>query len=188
MAKIEIRQASKEFPSRQGTITALSDVSLMIEDAQFVTIVGASGCGKSTLLNLVAGFENPTTGVVMSDGQPIVGPGPDRGVVFQQTALFPWLSVEDNVGFGLKLKANAGKKPAGSVVSRLVERVILVGVVKKGIPPREERAALEELTRLTETAGGTVTGTLSQRIVRFHPRSLIGSGKVEEVARAQNRS
>ena len=125
MARIEFQQASKEFPSRQGTITALSDVSLMIEDAQFVTIVGASGCGKSTLLNLVAGFESPTTGVVMSDGQSIVGPGPDRGVVFQQTALFPWLSVEDNVGFGLKLKANVGKKPMGSVVENLLKRTAL---------------------------------------------------------------
>lgn len=125
MARIEFQQASKEFSGRQGIVTALSDISLVIEDAQFVTIVGASGCGKSTLLNLAAGFENPTTGAVMSDGQPIVGPGPDRGVVFQQTALFPWLSVEDNIAFGLKLKANAGTKSVESVVENLLKRTAL---------------------------------------------------------------
>jgi len=122
VARIEFKQASKVFPGRQGSVTALSDVSLMIEDAQFVTIVGASGCGKSTLLNLAAGFENPTSGEVMSEGAPIAGPGPDRGVVFQQTALFPWLSVEDNIGFGLKLKANDGKISVDSVVDNLLKR------------------------------------------------------------------
>ena len=103
-------------------VQALASVSLEVADAEFVTIVGASGCGKSTLLNLVAGFEPLSFGKVLSDGEPINGPGPDRGVVFQQTALFPWLTVAKNIGFGLKLKANAGKAPVESTVETLLRR------------------------------------------------------------------
>ena len=122
MAKIEFRGAAKSFASRDGEIVALSEVSLDVEANEFVTIVGASGCGKSTLLNLVAGFETVTSGAVFVDGRPVFGPGPDRGVVFQQTALFPWLSVEANIGFGLGLRANRGKADKVEMVERLLER------------------------------------------------------------------
>ncbi len=122
MAKIELKRVAKTFATRSGDVPALASVSFDIADAEFVTIVGASGCGKSTLLNLVAGFEAPSSGQVLSDGVPISGPGPDRGVMFQQTALFPWLTVVENVSFGLTLKANAGKAPVSSTVETLLRR------------------------------------------------------------------
>jgi ABC-type nitrate/sulfonate/bicarbonate transport system ATPase subunit len=110
VGKIKLANVSKTFNTRTGAVTALSKVELEIQDSEFIAIVGASGCGKSTLLNLVAGFEKATTGRVFVDGQEVSAPGPDRGVVFQQTALFPWLSVEDNVAFGLTLNTNKTPK------------------------------------------------------------------------------
>ena len=142
MARIKFQNVSKEFSGRQGVVIALNAISLTIEDAQFVTIVGASGCGKSTLLNLAAGFEMPTAGDVLADDRPVVGPGPDRGVVFQQTALFPWLTVEDNIGFGLKLRSNAGKKPVTKTVDRLLKRT---GLTKfRGSYPSELSGGMQQ--------------------------------------------
>jgi len=103
-------------------VTALADINLDVADQQFITIVGASGCGKSTLLNLVAGFDIATSGAITVDGAPVAGPGPDRGVVFQQTALFPWLSVEENIAFGLRLRANRHKGSPDIVVERMLQR------------------------------------------------------------------
>lgn len=100
--KIRFRDITKEFVPHAGgaPVKAIDGLSLDIEEKDFVCMIGPSGCGKSTLLNLVAGFEAATSGTVMLDGRPITSPGPDRGVVFQEGALFPWLSVLDNVCFG----------------------------------------------------------------------------------------
>ena len=100
--KIRFRHVVKTFhPKRGGApVPAVSDVSLDIADKAFVCIVGPSGCGKSTLLNIVAGFEAADSGETLLDGQPIAGPGPDRGMVFQENALFPWLTVLGNVCYG----------------------------------------------------------------------------------------
>jgi len=100
--KIVFRGVSKTFvPTRGGdSVLAVEDVSLDIADKAFVCLVGPSGCGKSTLLNIVAGFEQPTRGEALLDGKPILGPGPDRGMVFQENALFPWLTVLGNVTYG----------------------------------------------------------------------------------------
>lgn len=106
-AKISFRKVSRTFPLKKTTFTALDEVSLDIGDEEFVTVVGPSGCGKSTLLNLAAGLTLPTSGEVLVDGRPVTGPGPDRGVIFQQYALFPWLTVRGNVEFGLKLASVA---------------------------------------------------------------------------------
>jgi NitT/TauT family transport system ATP-binding protein len=85
-------------------VTAVQDVSLHVREGEFVAIVGPSGCGKSTILNMVAGFLPATKGEVLVGDRPVKGPGPDRGVVFQNFALFPWKTVIDNVGFGLKMR------------------------------------------------------------------------------------
>ncbi|MDX2100541.1 MAG: ABC transporter ATP-binding protein [Leptolyngbyaceae cyanobacterium bins.59] len=102
--KLEIQGLSKTFQSRGKTIVALQDINLSLAPREFVCIVGASGCGKSTLLNIIAGLMPPTTGAVRVDGQVVLGPGSDRGMVFQSYTLYPWLSVANNVAFGLKLQ------------------------------------------------------------------------------------
>jgi NitT/TauT family transport system ATP-binding protein len=101
-AKISVSEVTKQFALGKETFTALGRISLDIGDNEFVTVVGPSGCGKSTLLNILAGLEEPTEGEAFVDGNQVDGPGPDRGVIFQQYALFPWLTVRKNVEFGLK--------------------------------------------------------------------------------------
>jgi len=122
MAEIRIHGVSKVFPVPRGEVVALQDVSLTVANGEFVAIVGASGSGKSTLLNLVAGFEQPSAGEAAIDGKAISKPGPDRGVMFQQSSLFPWLSVRENVGFGLRLAANRDRARPGRV-DELLKRV-----------------------------------------------------------------
>jgi len=100
--KISVQGITKTFALGKETFTALDRVSLGIADNEFVTVVGPSGCGKSTLLNILAGLDEPTEGQALVDGAPVSGPGPERGVIFQQYALFPWLTVRKNVEFGLK--------------------------------------------------------------------------------------
>lgn len=101
---ISIRSVSKTYESSRGRVTSLQNVDLAVARGEFVTLVGPSGCGKSTMLNLVAGLLKPTSGAVLVDGRPVEGPGPDRGVIFQQYALFPWLTARQNVEFGLRLQ------------------------------------------------------------------------------------
>ncbi len=106
-AKVEIQHVVKKFNGRRGEVVALNGVDLSIAENEFVCVVGPSGCGKSTLLNIIGGLEKATEGRVLVDGKEVTGPGPDRGVVFQQYALFPWLTVEKNVQFGLKLQGKS---------------------------------------------------------------------------------
>ncbi len=103
-ASLDIKDLSVRYGTRDGTIEALSKVNLNMRDGDFVVAIGASGCGKTTLLSVMAGFLDATEGEVLLDGKPVVGPGADRGVVFQRHALMPWLSVVDNVAFGLKMR------------------------------------------------------------------------------------
>lgn len=105
-AKISLRHVSKTFTSRQGSVLALDDISLDVAEGEFLCLVGPSGCGKSTILNLIAGLDTATEGEVLMEGEPIVGPGRERMVMFQDSALFPWLDVLQNVMFGLRLKPN----------------------------------------------------------------------------------
>ncbi|MBW4492644.1 MAG: ABC transporter ATP-binding protein [Oscillatoria princeps RMCB-10] len=102
--KLEVRNLFKAFPSQGKQLMALQNINLQVYPAEFVCIVGASGCGKSTLLNIIAGLTPPSSGQVLVDGESVPGPGPDRGMVFQHFSLFPWLTVADNIGFGLQLR------------------------------------------------------------------------------------
>ncbi|WP_327584143.1 ABC transporter ATP-binding protein [Nonomuraea sp. NBC_00507] len=122
--KISFRDVVKTYPMKDGTFTALSQVSLDIADREFVTVVGPSGCGKSTLMSMAAGLVEPTSGEVLVDGVPVTGPGPERGVIFQQYALFPWLTVRKNVEFGLKL----AELPAEERRRRAERAIALVGL------------------------------------------------------------
>lgn len=122
MAEIALRGVSRRF----ATTTALDTIDLAIADGAFVALVGPSGCGKSTLLRLVAGLDRPTTGSVAADGRPVDGPGPERGVVFQQPALFPWLDVAANIRFGLD-EAGVPRREADRRVAEWVAAVGLQG-------------------------------------------------------------
>ncbi|EFM10909.1 ABC transporter related protein [Paenibacillus curdlanolyticus YK9] len=102
--RIEIRGLQKVYASAKTQFEALRDIDLTIAENEFLTILGPSGCGKSTLLRIVAGLEDPTGGELTVDGDAIIGPGADRGMVFQGYTLFPWLTVRENIEYGPKLK------------------------------------------------------------------------------------
>jgi NitT/TauT family transport system ATP-binding protein len=122
-SKISIQSVSKVFRTRRDVVHALDRVSLDVRECEFVCLVGPSGCGKSTLLNLIAGLDRPDEGVILANGQQVSGPGPDRMVMFQESALFPWLDVMDNVLFGLKLKPNLPKKARADVAMHFLRLV-----------------------------------------------------------------
>ncbi len=103
VTKLQARNIVKHFDHNGNSVVALDGVNLNVEEGDFVCIVGPSGCGKSTFLNIVAGLEKPDSGEILLNGKPISDPGPDRTMVFQEGALFPWLKVIDNVEFGLKM-------------------------------------------------------------------------------------
>ena len=106
--KVKIDNVKKIYNSRNGEMIALNGVSLDIYENEFICVVGPSGCGKSTLLNIIAGLLEPSSGKVYCDGKEVVGTGTERGVVFQQYALFPWMTVKKNVMFGLNLQGIKG--------------------------------------------------------------------------------
>jgi NitT/TauT family transport system ATP-binding protein len=157
-SKLSIDKVSKSFRSRVGTVLALDKVSLNVAEAEFVCIVGASGCGKSTLLNIIAGLEKPDSGVVLADGKPVTGPGRERLVMFQESALFPWLDVIGNVLFGLKLKPNLTKKDRLDVAKYYLELVELT---------RFERSNIHELS------GGMKQRVALARALAPNPRVLL---------------
>ncbi len=123
---IDIRGVSKVFRLQDQTINALAGAHLSIHKGEFICLIGASGCGKSTLLRIMAGFEPPTEGQALMWGQPIAGPDPSRGMVFQDYALFPWLSVRDNIGFGPAARGLS----SGEVKATVDKFVELVGLQK----------------------------------------------------------
>ena len=101
--KLSLRNVSKNFHTKTGKFNAVQDISLEVKEGEFLCIVGPSGCGKSTVLNIIAGLEKPDGGQALVNGKPIQGPGTDRVVIFQELALFPWLTVLKNVEFGLRM-------------------------------------------------------------------------------------
>jgi NitT/TauT family transport system ATP-binding protein len=126
MAKLAISGLCKHF----GSVEALRDIDVTIEEGEFVSILGASGCGKSTLLRMVDGLIEPSEGSLLIDSQPVTGPGHDRAFVFQQDRLLPWRTIEDNLAFGLQLRGQR-KKEARSHAPELLALVGLEGFAKR---------------------------------------------------------
>ena len=112
---IRIAGVNKTFVSGRRQVVALQDIHLEIPHGQFTCLLGPSGCGKSTLLNAVAGFSQPSSGLITVDGAPVTGPGPERGMVFQEYALFPWMTVERNIAFGLEIEGQNRERIAATV-------------------------------------------------------------------------
>jgi NitT/TauT family transport system ATP-binding protein len=128
-AKLRLAHVGKRFQAGGAAPTvAVEDFTLDIAQGEFVVIVGPSGCGKTTVLNMLAGLERPSAGGVSLDGQEITAPGPARGVMFQDYALFPWLTVRDNVGFGLRYGPAGSRLSAGARAQRLQDCIDLVGL------------------------------------------------------------
>ena len=123
---LQVRGVSKTFVSRGNLVQALAPVDLDVEAGEFVCLLGASGCGKSTLLSLIAGLETPTSGHITANGTPVAGPGIDRVLLFQDAALFPWLTVKSNVEFGLKQLGKSAQEQR-AVAQQWLDRVHLNG-------------------------------------------------------------
>ena len=148
-AMIEIDGVSRTFEtSGRKSHLALSDISLTIEDGAFVSILGPSGCGKSTLLYIVGGFVKPTEGAARVKGQAITGPGPDRGPVFQEFALFPWKNVLGNVMYGLR-QQGVGRAEADAQSRRLIEMVGLKGY--ESFYPKELSGGMKQRVAIART-------------------------------------
>ena len=125
--KVQIKAVEKIYEGRNGKTVALNGVNLDIYDNEFICVVGPSGCGKSTLLNIIAGLHEASSGDVLVDGVKVEGTGVDRGVVFQQYALFPWLTVKKNVMFGLKLKKDLTDEQREEIAMKYIK---IVGLEK----------------------------------------------------------
>jgi len=104
--RAQFDHVSLTFDTPKGKLMVVDDVTYDINDGEFIAVIGPSGCGKTTMMSMLAGFQKPTTGKVLFDGAPVNGPGPERGVIFQEYGVFPWLTVKENIAFGLQLKAN----------------------------------------------------------------------------------
>lgn len=170
---IEIGGVSKSFDARTGgSLTVLNNVDLAVAENEFVSLIGRSGCGKTTLLNIIAGLEDATQGEIAIAGRPVTGPGQGQGVVFQQHALFPWLTAVDNVGFGFR---------------------------KAGLPKRQRRERAMELLRLVgldaaaakyprEMSGGMQQRISIARALALDPQILLMDepfGALDELTRIE---
>ena len=157
MAEIVLDRIGKVFPTSGAPTRALEEISLKIRDGQFVSVVGPSGCGKTTLLNLIAGFEQPTSGRVLVDGRPVERPGPDRGVVFQEPGLLPWLSTRDNIAIGMRIQGR-GKAEIDKRVDGLLQAM--------GLSPFRNRYPFE-------LSGGMRQRAAIARALALDPRVLL---------------
>jgi NitT/TauT family transport system ATP-binding protein len=178
---LELDAVTKEFPgSDGGTVHALSDINLNVPRGEFVSIVGASGSGKSTLLALIAGLAKPTSGMVRLDGYPVTGPGPDRGLVFQHGAVYPWRTVERNVSFGLELLPRLGRTERAERVAWYLEETGLT-TLRRALPKQlsggqRQRVAIAralvcepEVLLLDEPFGALDPGTRAQMHALIRP-------------------
>jgi ABC-type nitrate/sulfonate/bicarbonate transport system ATPase subunit len=195
--KLDIRSVSQQYRSGGHEVTAIDDVSVAIRNKEFATILGPSGCGKTTLLRVVAGLVRPTGGTVYLDGRAITGPGPDRGMVFQSYTLFPWLTVAENIQFGLQLsgtpkveRENTAREFVNKVGLRGFERAYpkaLSGGMKQRVAIARALANNPDVLLLDEPFGAldAQTRALMQELLtqvweEFHKTILFVTHDVEE--------
>jgi NitT/TauT family transport system ATP-binding protein len=146
--KISVAGVRKIFDSDAGPVEALAGVDLDVDEGEFASIVGPSGCGKSTLLYMLGGFVPASEGRLLTDEKPITGPGVDRGIVFQEYALFPWLSVYDNIAYGLRRQ----RLPAAEIRMRVERYVALIGLAGfENRFPRELSGGMKQRVALART-------------------------------------
>jgi NitT/TauT family transport system ATP-binding protein len=143
-----VRGLHKSYASRDGSVPALLGIDLLVRDGEFVTIVGPSGCGKSTLLYIIGGFIAADRGVVEVFGKPVTGPGVDRGIVFQEYALFPWLTVLQNISYGLEMTGVA-RAERGDIAAKLIRTIGLEGFEHRF--PRELSGGMKQRVALART-------------------------------------
>jgi NitT/TauT family transport system ATP-binding protein len=146
--KIKVEGISKQFDQAGSPVEALSNVDLTIREGEFVSIAGPSGCGKSTLLYMLGGFLAPSSGRMLVDGKPITGPGVDRGVVFQEYALFPWLTVFDNIAYGLR-ESGLSAHDVRTTAERYITLIGLSGFEHRF--PRELSGGMKQRVALART-------------------------------------
>jgi NitT/TauT family transport system ATP-binding protein len=169
---LEVEKLGREFSAERGMVTALRDVSFKVHRREFLCVIGPSGCGKSTLIRMVAGLDYPTSGRMLLDGREVHGPGPDRGMVFQGYTLFPWLTVTDNVMFGLRMQG----MDHNQAESEARQWIQLVGL------SRFEKAYPAQLS------GGMKQRTAIARALAANPRILLMDepfGALDAQTRAQ---
>ena len=145
---LDLRDVAMRYGEGPQAVIALAGISLEVPEHEFVTIVGPSGCGKSTLLYLVGGFLQPTAGTIRLRGQPIRGPGPDRGIVFQRYSLFPWRTVRGNIAYGLEEKG-VPRRERERIVAEYVRLVHLEGFEDRY--PRELSGGMQQRVALAQT-------------------------------------
>ena len=142
---LELKSVDVTFNIKDGELGAVSDVTLSVKRGEFICIVGPSGCGKTTLLNVMAGFITPTSGEILFDSQPLTSPGWERGVVFQRPALYPWLTVAENVEFGPKMRG-IDKKERQALTKENLDRVKLWEF--RNTPPYELSGGMQQRVAL----------------------------------------
>lgn len=154
---LSIRNLSKSFPKEDGEIEALKNINLDIRNNELVCVLGPSGCGKTTLLRLIAGLQDPTSGEIILNGKVVEAPGSDRGMVFQEFALYPWRTVKKNIEFGLEIKKITAEE-RDAISKRLIETVGLTGF---------------ENTRPNELSGGMKQRVGIARALAIDPAILL---------------
>ena len=189
MSDIVFEHVGKVFPRGGGMITAVEDINLTVAEREFVAIVGPSGCGKTTLLRMVAGLEMPSSGAVRVGGKTVTKPGPDRAVVFQQFALFPWKTVRENITFGLKCKG-VDRRRRNEIALKYLDQMGIAGTgdsyphqLSGGMQQRVAIArsyAIEPEVLLMDEPFGALdaqTRTVMQeelvRVTRINPRTVL---------------
>lgn len=194
---IRVDGVHKLFETGGRTVTALQDIDLDIPRGQFTCLLGPSGCGKSTLLNAVAGFSLPSSGTITVDGNPVTAPGPDRGMVFQEYALFPWMTVEDNIAFGLHIKG-LGKTEIRARVGDLLGMLSLsdfrqrfpkdlsggmrqrVAIARAFAVQPEILLADESFSALDEVTAGSLRKTFVELAREFRSTAILITHQLEE--------